>query len=142
MNRIGILETCLYVNDLDSAERFYVDVLDLPFFSRQEGRHCFLRCGNQMLLIFNPTASSVGGDLPRHGASGDGHMAFGIPAEDLDRWRKRLAKHKVEIEQEVEWPSGGISLYFRDPAGNSLEVTTPAIWGIDEQEFGFSDPPN
>jgi catechol-2,3-dioxygenase len=95
-----------------------------------------------MLLIFNPTASSVGGDLPRHGASGDGHMAFGIPAEDLDRWRKRLAKHKVEIEQEVEWPSGGISLYFRDPAGNSLEVTTPAIWGIDEQEFGFSDPPN
>jgi hypothetical protein len=37
----------------------------------------------------------------------------------------------------VEWPGGGRSIYFRDPAGNSVELGTPAIWAIDDEEtFG------
>ena len=28
---------------------------------------------------------------------------------------------------------GGYSLYFRDPAGNSLELATAALWGFAEQ---------
>jgi hypothetical protein len=34
----------------------------------------------------------------------------------------------VAIEQEVDWPRGGKSLYFRDPAGNSVELLTPGVW--------------
>ena len=34
------------------------------------------------------------------------------------------------IEKEVEWPKGGRSLYFRDPAGNSVELVTPGVWGL------------
>ncbi len=33
-----ILETCLYVEDLDAAERFYVDVLGLDVEAGGEGR--------------------------------------------------------------------------------------------------------
>jgi catechol 2,3-dioxygenase-like lactoylglutathione lyase family enzyme len=29
-------------------------------------------------------------------------------------------------------PRGGRSFYFRDPAGNSLELATPRIWGLPE----------
>jgi catechol 2,3-dioxygenase-like lactoylglutathione lyase family enzyme len=36
----------------------------------------------------------------------------------------------VEVEHEHAWPSGGRSLYFRDPAGNSLELITRGSWGF------------
>jgi hypothetical protein len=35
----------------------------------------------------------------------------------------------VEIEREVDWDEGGTSLYVRDPAGNSVELAPPTIWG-------------
>ena len=30
---------------------------------------------------------------------------------------------------------GRQSVYFRDPSGNSLEITSPVIWGIPENTF-------
>ncbi|MDQ3546548.1 MAG: glyoxalase/bleomycin resistance/extradiol dioxygenase family protein, partial [Verrucomicrobiota bacterium] len=43
-------------------------------------------------------------------------------------WRERLQEAGVAIESEVEWPEGGRSLYFRDPAGNSVELAPPTLW--------------
>ena len=40
---------------------------------------------------------------------------------------------EVSIEAEVEWPNGGFSIYLRDPAGNSVELATPSIWGLGER---------
>lgn len=37
----GILETALYVSDLEAAEDFYGHVLGLDVVIRQEGRHVF-----------------------------------------------------------------------------------------------------
>jgi catechol 2,3-dioxygenase-like lactoylglutathione lyase family enzyme len=34
----------------------------------------------------------------------------------------------IAVEAEVTWPGGGRSLYFRDPAGNSLEIAEARIW--------------
>lgn len=129
-----ILETCLYVDHLDKAERFYVDVLGVELVSRQEGRDVFLRCGQRMLLLFNPLASrESNGRFPPHGAFGAGHLAFGVREADLPGWSQRLTEHSVAIEQVIDWPGGGRSLYFRDPAGNLLEFATPRIWGIGEE---------
>jgi hypothetical protein len=36
----------------------------------------------------------------------------------------------VAIEADFEWPKGGRSIYFRDPAGNCLEFAEPKIWGL------------
>ena len=30
----------------------------------------------------------------------------------------------------VTWPNGARSIYFRDPAGNSLECAEPGLWSI------------
>jgi len=129
-----ILETCLYVDDLPQAERFYREVLGLEFESRQEGRHVFFHCGQQMLLLFNPLASRESADhFPPHGAFGPGHVAFGVREAELPAWIERLEQQRIAIEKVVDWPEGGRSLYFRDPAGNSVELATPKIWGIDEQ---------
>jgi catechol 2,3-dioxygenase-like lactoylglutathione lyase family enzyme len=125
----GILETCIYVDDLDRAEAFYRDILGLRLISRQEGRHVFFRCGDAMLLLFDPRGSSQeGSDVPAHGAHGPSHIAFSVSEREIGDWRTRLEQHGIEIEKQVDWPQGGTSVYFRDPAGNSLEVATPRIW--------------
>ncbi len=130
---LGVLETSLYALDLDAAERFYVDVLGLALHSRAAGRHVFLRCGTGMLLLFQPERTRVaGGEVPPHGGTGEGHVALAVPETDIDAWRTRLQDAGVRIEAEVTWPRGGRSLYFRDPAGNSLELTSPRIWGLPE----------
>jgi catechol 2,3-dioxygenase-like lactoylglutathione lyase family enzyme len=132
-----VLETCLYATDLDAAEAFYAGVLGLAFHGKLPGRHVFLRCGERMVLLFNPAQSSQpathdGLDVPPHGATGPGHLCFAVPEASLPAWQDHLVRHGVTIEKDLTWPGGGRSLYFRDPAGNSLELATPRIWGINE----------
>ena len=125
-----ILETCLYARDLAAAEDFYTRVMGLERFARVEGRHVFFRVGAAgVLLVFNADTTLKGGELPPHGATGPGHFALGVKAEALDAWRAHLAERGVVVEKEVAWPRGGRSLYFRDPAGNSVELVTPGLWG-------------
>jgi catechol 2,3-dioxygenase-like lactoylglutathione lyase family enzyme len=55
---------------------------------------------------------------------------LGIESGALDWRRQKLQESSVVIEQKVEWPRGGKSIYFRDPAGNSVELVTPGVWGL------------
>ncbi len=125
-----VLETCLYVDDLDAARRFYGDVLGLPLVSREGDRHLFFRCGEGMVLIFNPRETQKSTDVPPHGAQGAGHVAFAVRPEDLNAWVERLEQHGIPIEADITWPNGARSLYVRDPAGNSVELATPSLWGF------------
>ena len=127
----GVLETCLYVDDLQEAEQFYTEVLGLQLFSSADNRHLFFRCGRAVFLLFDPgKTGQEGGSLPPHGTRGPGHVAFSVDATEIDRWCQRLVDHGVELESVVTWPGGERSLYFRDPAGNSLELVSPTIWGL------------
>lgn len=125
-----VLETVLYVDDLAAAERFYGEALGLALVSRKPGLFCFFRIGDAMLLLFDPKGSRQSRDVPAHGASGAGHACFAVPERELDAWKRRLEAYGVMIEHEQAWPRGGRSFYFRDPAGNSLEIATPKIWGL------------
>jgi catechol 2,3-dioxygenase-like lactoylglutathione lyase family enzyme len=132
---LGVLEACLYAQDLEAGERFYAEALGLEPFAREEGRHVFFRCGgNQVFLLFDPRRTRQDGSssipVPTHGATGPGHVAFAIGESALDAWRVRLADHGIAIEAEIAWPRGGRSLYVRDPAGNSVELATPSLWGF------------
>ncbi|MBC8366769.1 VOC family protein [bacterium] len=130
MNPLRILETCLYADDLSAAEDFFSRVLGLELFARDEGRHVFFKLGDSMLLIFNPADSIEQTHLPAHGQQGDGHLALAAEESELENWKTRLEKANVIIELDYQWPQGGRSLYFRDPAGNSVEITTARIWGM------------
>ncbi len=124
-----VFESVLYADDLIAAEEFYRDVLGLEVLYRSELVLAF-RCGGGVLLIFDPIRSRAPGrSVPSHGAIGPGHLAFGAQADDLDLWRRRLVENGVEIESEIKWDSGGLSIYFRDPAGNSIELAPPTLWG-------------
>jgi catechol 2,3-dioxygenase-like lactoylglutathione lyase family enzyme len=136
----GVLEACLYADDLDAAHRFYTGVLGLEAISRDGDRHLFFRAGDStMFLVFNPvrtaevheeTASSIA--VPPHGATGPGHVAFAVADADIDEWRRHLSARGITIEREIIWPNGGRSLYVRDPAGNSIELASPRLWGLSD----------
>ena len=124
-----IFETVLYAEDLAAAERFYREALGLEVLGRS-ALSLSLRCGSGVLLIFDPRRSGASGrDVPSHGTSGVGHVAFSAKAEDLPAWREQLREAGVAIEQEIDWDEGGRSIYFRDPANNVVELAPPTIWG-------------
>ena len=80
-----VLETCLYVDDLDKARRFYSEVLGLEAFAEVSGRHVFFRCGDAVFLLFDPEQTERrSGEVPPHGARGPGHVAqAGYPRSEL-----------------------------------------------------------
>ena len=127
-------EAALYASDLGAAERFYHDVLGLEIVSSMEHRGISFRCGATVLLVFDPARTRIpDAGVPTHGATGEGHIAFVIDHSDIDPWRARLAAAGVAVESEVEWPSGGRSLYFRDPARNVVELAPPTLWRAAER---------
>ncbi len=124
-----IFETILYAEDLEAAEEFYVQGFGLNLIDRNE-LLLALGCDSGVLLIFDPRKSRVPGrPVPSHGTVGEGHIAFATHPEDLPAWRKQLSDAKISIESEIQWESGGTSLYVRDPAGNSVELAPPSLWG-------------
>lgn len=132
----GILETALYVADLDAAERFYGEVMGLQRIARVEGRHVFFACGKGVLLLFRPDKtvqppSNPAMPVPTHGATGPGHACFRAEPVDMDAWRGHLEEAGVAIEADFRWPNGARSIYFRDPDGNSLEIAEPKLWGLE-----------
>ena len=132
----GVLETCIYAEDLEAAEAFYLSVLGLEAFQKAPGRHVFFYCGpHAVFLVFNP-AATVRSDMklgvPTHGAAGPGHVTFSIREAEMADWRERLSAEGIAIEKEVDWPGGGRSIYFRDPAGNSVELASARIWRLEE----------
>ena len=58
-----------------------------------------------------------------------------LAATEIDAWRAHLEAKGVAIESDFLWPNRdeakrGRSIYFRDPAGNSVEIAEPRIWGV------------
>jgi catechol 2,3-dioxygenase-like lactoylglutathione lyase family enzyme len=126
-------EASIYASDLAAAEKFYRDVLGLEKISSLEDRGVAFRCGATVLLVFDPARTRVpDAGVPPHGSNGEGHIAFvidDIDDSEFELWKSRLMDRGVAIEAEVEWPSGGRSLYFRDPAGNVIELAPRTLWG-------------
>lgn len=136
MTPTAILESALYVDDLDATETFYREVLGLPVIVKVAGRHVFLRCGAGVLLLFNaeatrnPPPPDAKLPVPPHGMTGQGHLCFAADAGEIEAWKAALEGKGIAIEADFEWPNGGRSIYFRDPAGNSIEFAEPRIWGL------------
>lgn len=128
-----VLETCLHVEDVEKAARFYEELFGFRRMVSNERLCAFDVAGRRVLLLFlrGGTLDPVvipGGVIPPHGGSGPLHFAFAIPAEDLRPWEQRLADAGIAIESRVRWELGGESLYFRDPDNHLVELATPGTW--------------
>jgi catechol 2,3-dioxygenase-like lactoylglutathione lyase family enzyme len=128
----GVLETSLYVSELERSRSFYTRLFGFRVLLQDE-RLCALDvCSRQVLLLFqnDSTAPLVTprGTIPSHGGNGSLHIAFAIGRDELDPWERRLQQDEIPIESRVQWSRGGKSIYFRDPDGHLLELATPGLW--------------
>ncbi len=124
-----IFESVLYADDLAAAHRFYHEMLGLEVVTRSELVVSF-RCAGGVLLVFNPALSAPPGrEVPSHGRSGAGHLAFAATDSELEEWKLRLENANIPIEAEIVWEQRGRSIYVRDPAGNSIEFAPLTLWG-------------
>ncbi|MGY6645343.1 MAG: VOC family protein [Salinarimonas sp.] len=128
-----ILETVLYVKDLERTAAFYEEFMELPVLFTDKRMRAFDVGGNGTLLLFvtgqsrRPVETPMG-TIPPHDGDGPAHIAFSIAKAELPAWEKHLEKGGIKIESRMEWPRGGISIYFRDPDDHLLELATPGLW--------------
>ena len=131
----GVLETALYVEDLERSIRFYKDVFSLEVMQADD-RFCALNvAGRQVLLLFRKGGTTApvatpGGTIPSHDGDGHLHFAFSVPPSQLQGWEHWLQEKRVQVESKVRWAAGGVSLYLRDPDGHLVELATPGLWSI------------
>ena len=131
----GVIETAVYVDDVDRASKFYEAILGLRRMDGDDRFRAYSVADRGVLLLFKrgATAKPVhipGGMIPPHDGTGQNHFALAIAATELAAWERQLADHSVAVESRVHWPRGGTSIYFRDPDDNLLEIATPGMWPI------------
>ncbi len=121
----GVLESILYcTSETEQDTRaFYEDVLGFRRVSKWA-----YRLGSQLLLLFNAEETREQDWPPPHGATGSGHICFTVPPEGYEAWKKHLEAQGVEVIEETDWSRGVFSFYFKDPAGNVLEISNGDMW--------------
>lgn len=145
----GVAHLTLPVSDLELAERFYVDLLGLTLSRRfdretflrlrpdreteadadQSPLHLELRCGGLELDLFLCRGHRRAPPRPHP------HLAFEVDAADLPRFMDRLRAAGVPVDGPRHLgPPGHASIYFADPFGNLLELSTMGYPG--ELEVG------
>lgn len=128
-----VIETVLYVGDIERAAAFYQQVLKLPAMVANERFRAYNIAEQSVLLLFVAGDSLNGayypeGYIPPHDGSGPQHLGLAVSKAQLPMWELQLAEHGVEIEGRMRWEQGAESIYFRDPDGHLLELVTPGIW--------------
>lgn len=131
----GVLETALYVEDMERARVFFEGVMGLEPFTADHRFTAYDAGAGSVLLLFQHgetletvTLPNGMGTIPPHDGAGRLHLAFAIAADELAGWERQLADHSVAIEGRTHWPRGGESIYFRDPDGHLVELATPGVW--------------
>src|SRR5271169_678155 len=129
----GIVETAIYVEDVERASAFYEMVLGLQRIAGDDRFRAYSVAGRDVLLLFKRGATAQPlatpyGVIPPHDCAGQNHFAFAISADELAAWEKHLDEHVIPVEGRVQWPRGGTSIYFRDPDDNLVEFATPGMW--------------
>jgi catechol 2,3-dioxygenase-like lactoylglutathione lyase family enzyme len=125
----GLLESSLYVNDVAASARFYERIFGFKIISDFGERGCALQAGErQVLLLFKKGGSHL--VQSPHDGDGELHIAFAIPASELNNWEGWLEENGIAVEEKRTWEAGGQSVYFRDPDRHLVEIAGPGVWSI------------
>lgn len=117
MELLGVHHISINVADNEVAERFYVDVLGFAKLPRPDfgfpGAWLGMPDGRQVHLI------QVDDWVAPKG------QHFALHVADLDAVRDELMDQGIKVSKVSEIPNVGRQCFFKDPAGNSLELNEP-----------------
>jgi catechol 2,3-dioxygenase-like lactoylglutathione lyase family enzyme len=125
----GILDSSLYVNDVERSARFYENIFGFSVIADFGERGCAMNAGNQQVLLLFKKGGSRSLESP-HDGDGDLHIAFPTAADELPNWESWLSENGIAIEEKRTWDGGGRSIYFRDLDHHLLELVTPGTWSV------------
>jgi catechol 2,3-dioxygenase-like lactoylglutathione lyase family enzyme len=114
----GISELVLEVDDLESARRFYRDVLGFEetlYGEGAEGRYWYLVGDTARLGLWTEQVGLAGG---RGGAHV--HYAFHTEDAEIDALKRRVEEAGAEVEGPIQLGPGR-AIYVTDPDGNVVE---------------------
>ena len=127
----GLDHVALSVADLERSRKFYEDVLGFKISRRENqkpGSEYFLDCGPSLIGLIQGDPKGDKHEL-QDGGLGGNHFSFRIHTSDFDAAVESLKKHGVTItfqkKREKSW-----SVYFLDPDGNKLEMTS---WPLEDK---------
>ena len=124
----NLVETSLYVDDLQAAKGFYQRVFGLTVELEENGLVGLRLPGSAVLLLFQRGEAEFGPLSARsgfaHDGSGSRHVCFAVPAGSLSGWERHLMLSGIVVESHGMQGHGGTSLFFHDLDGHSLEMTT------------------
>jgi catechol 2,3-dioxygenase-like lactoylglutathione lyase family enzyme len=116
-----------FVDDVDAALGFYVDLLGFEVVMRPAPPFAMLRRDDLRLLLSAPGGGPGGGAampdgrLPEPG----GWNRFQIEVADLDAEVERLRAGGAAFRNEIVEGVGGRQILVDDPAGNCVELFEP-----------------
>ena len=121
----GFGEIALRVNDLDTMQKFYEQVVGLEVLNRSDDA-VFLKVAEgygghtQVLVLFDRSKQSDYSGIDARKSTVD-HIAFEIDLADFEAEKRRLEGAGIPLTTAehawVHWRS----LYVRDPEGNEVE---------------------
>ena len=127
----GLDHVALSVADLERSRKFYEDVLGFkvsPRENQKPGTEYFLDCGPSLIGLIQGDPHGDKHEL-QDGGLGGNHFSFRAHTRDFDGAVEELKSHGVTItflkKREKSW-----SVYFLDPDGNKLEITS---WPLEDK---------
>src|SRR6266540_3385362 len=119
----GIDHVALAVRDVEQSASWYMDVLGFErrYEEMWDGIPTFIAKGNTAIALF-PLHSNDSPSARGTGRIGMLHLAFRANRENFLRAQQDLQKRGIKFEFQDHEISH--SIYFRDPDGHELEITT------------------
>jgi len=115
----GIDHIHVYVPNRSEAARWYENVLG---FREMDSLKIWSESTSGPLAIEDSSGKVHLALFQREDGNPSSAIAFGASGEELLRWKEYLQEQDLQIrwaDHQVAW-----SLYFKDPYGNSHEITT------------------
>ncbi len=119
----GIDHVALSVRDVERAARWYIDILGFERRHKEmwDGIPTFIGKGKTAIALF-PASSNTRSTSSSRGEIRMLHLAFRTDRKNFLSAHEELKHHGIKFEFQDHEISH--SIYFRDPDGHELEITT------------------
>ena len=119
----GIDHVALAVRDVERAAKWYQDVLGLRRLHEETWGSfpAVVGAGGTSLALF-PVQGNDPGDPPGKNVITMRHIAFRVDRPNFERAQLDLKRRRIEVAFQDH--DIAHSIYFRDPDGHELEITT------------------
>ncbi len=116
VNFSGVHHVSINVDDVETACRFYLEVLGMEQLPRPDFGFpgMWLRCGEQEIHLIQV----------------DGHVApvgqhFALRVGNIEDACRSLRERGVKVSKVIDIPGAGRQVFLHDPAGNMIELNQP-----------------